>query len=412
MTLRRTAAFIDLGSVKIEVKEIPLSLRESYLGGRGIDIYLMYTMLKPHLDPWDPGNLLLIGAGILSGTPAPSAAGMIHVGGKLPLTGLAGSLSMGGFWGAELRFAGFDHLVITGKSSRPVYLWIHNREIEIRDAAPFWNADSLAVQDLIRDISDEENAQVMSVGKPGGDRGAPTDLRTDGEHCREAAELGILMLSKNLKAVAVRGTLPVEIKNPDKALQHLAELIDLSRLSADRGCPSLTERNDGSPEESPWLNLYHTLENVFGHSGVSPHDSAGEDTVRRIFRDECLHAVADALGIGGFPRGLLSPEMPAAGEVYSHFLAAVTGISSSPEELMRTGERIVTLERLFDIREGFSLADDGPFTYRHRCLPEFSPLLKPALARYNEIHGWDMHGRPQPDTLKRLGLDGELHRLL
>lgn len=323
MTLRRTAAFIDLGSVKIEVKEIPLSLRESYLGGRGIDIYLMYTMLKPDLDPWDPGNLLLIGAGILSGTPAPSAAGMIHVGGKLPLTGLAGSLSMGGFWGAELRFAGFDHLVITGKSSRPVYLWVHNREIEIRDAAPFWNADSLAVQDLIRDISDEENAQVMSVGKPGGDRGAPMDLRTDGEHCREAAELGMLMLSKNLKAVAVRGTLPVEIKNPDKALQHLAELIDLFRLSA-----------------------------------------------------------------------------------------AVTGISSSPEELMRTGERIVTLERLFDIREGFSLADDGLFAYRHRRLPEFSPLLKPALARYNEIHGWDMHGRPQPDTLKRLGLDGELHRLL
>lgn len=210
MTLQRKVALVDLGSGNSEVKEIPQPLLEKYVGGRGIDMYLLSQMLGPGLDPWDAGNLFLIGAGLLAGAPAPLAAGMIHVGGKLPLTGVAGSLAMGGFLGAELRFAGFGHVVIRGMAAHPVYLWIHNGQVGIEDATPFWDADSLDAQIIIRNLLGEGNAQVMAVSARGPDILSSTDLRTDGKHCRKASEFGMLMRSKNLKAVAVRGPVGIE----------------------------------------------------------------------------------------------------------------------------------------------------------------------------------------------------------
>lgn len=315
MALPRKAAFVDLGSGRVEVREIPRPLRESFLGGRGIDMHLLYHLTETNLDTWDPGNILVLGAGVLAGTPAPLAAGAIHIGGRLPLTGLAGSLILGGFFGAELRFAGFDHLVIRGRAEGPVYLSVQDGKIETCDAAPFWDEDSLGAQGVIRDTLGEDNAQVLSVGTPG-DGPTPLELRADAVHCREASELGLLMKSKNLKAVAVRGTMPIEIEDPDKALRCLGELMVHSPL----------------PDAA---------------------DQSGRDIIQKIYEDECLQALIDSLGIMKCSSDLLSPEMQ-QWELYGLLLEAVTGLRCRPSELMRTGERIFNQEQLFNIREGFT----------------------------------------------------------
>src|SRR4030043_1631495 len=137
MALNRKLAIIDLSTGKIEVKPIPISIRKKFLGGRGLDAYLLYNHLKPGIDPLSPDNVALVSAGVLVGTLA-SASARTHVMGKSPLTNFLGSTNMGGFFAPELRWAGFDHLLIKGKAPKPVYLWIHNGEIEIRDAANLW----------------------------------------------------------------------------------------------------------------------------------------------------------------------------------------------------------------------------------------------------------------------------------
>src|SRR4030042_5489895 len=128
MALNRKIAYIDLASGTIETKPIPLQIRKKYLGGRGLDAYLLYNHTEAGVDALGPGNALLISAGILGATLA-SATERTHVCAKSPLTGFFASTHMGGFSAPELRWAGFDHLVIKGKAEKPVYLWIHNGEI-------------------------------------------------------------------------------------------------------------------------------------------------------------------------------------------------------------------------------------------------------------------------------------------
>ena len=117
MSLSRKIAFVDLTTGKIETKPIPKELRRKFLGGRGLDMYLLYKHTKPGVDPLGPDNVALISAGLLVGTLA-SASSRTHVGGKSPLTGYVGSANVGGFFGPEMRLAGFDHLVIRGKAEK------------------------------------------------------------------------------------------------------------------------------------------------------------------------------------------------------------------------------------------------------------------------------------------------------
>jgi aldehyde:ferredoxin oxidoreductase len=134
MALNRKIAYINLSNGEVETAPIPLEMRRLYLGGRGMDMYLLYNHTKQGIDPLGPDNVLLVSAGVLVGTLA-SASARTHVAAKSPLTGFVGSSNMGGFFAPELRWAGFDHLVIKGKAKKPVYLWINDGEIEIRDAS-------------------------------------------------------------------------------------------------------------------------------------------------------------------------------------------------------------------------------------------------------------------------------------
>jgi len=166
MALNRKIAYIDLSSGTIESRPIPLEIRRKYLGGRGLDAYLLYNHTEAGVDPLGPDNALLISAGILGGTLA-SATARTHVCAKSPLTGFFGSANMGGFFAPELRWAGFDHLVIKGKAEKPVYLCIHDGQIEIRDAANLWGLNVHQTQRAIRAELGDEDVKCAVIGPAG-----------------------------------------------------------------------------------------------------------------------------------------------------------------------------------------------------------------------------------------------------
>ena len=224
MALNRKIAYIDLSSGKIETKPIPLEIRKMFLGGRGLDMYLMYNHIKPGIDPLGPDNVALVSAGILVGTLA-SASARTHVGGKSPLTGFVGSANMGGFFAPEMRWAGFDHLVIKGKAAKPVYLWIHNGQIEIRDGSNVWGKDVHETQEVIREELGDSDVKILTIG-PAGERLVRfANVMTEIKNAGGRTGMGALLGSKNLKAIAVRGTMDIKIAHPSEALEYNRRII-------------------------------------------------------------------------------------------------------------------------------------------------------------------------------------------
>jgi aldehyde:ferredoxin oxidoreductase len=187
-------------------------------------MYLLYNHLEPGVDPLGPDNVLTVSAGLLVGTPA-SASARTHVGAKSPLTGFIGSSNMGGFFAPELRWAGFDHLVIRGKVDAPVYLWIHDGEIEVRDGEHLWGEDIPTTQELIREDLGDPEVQVMCIGVAGENLVRFSNVMTGVKNAAGRTGMGAVMGSKNLKAIAVRGTMDLEISFPEEALEYNANLI-------------------------------------------------------------------------------------------------------------------------------------------------------------------------------------------
>lgn len=217
--LNRKIAYINLSTGEIRDAPIPERIRQLYLGGRGLSVYLLFNHLEPGTDPLSPGNPLLIGAGLLSGGPAPGGS-RTDIAAKSPLTGLLGNSNMGGFFSPELRFAGFDHLVIKGKSEKPVYLWISDGNIEIRDASHLWGKDTFETPSIIRHELGDEDIKVLCIGVAGENLVKFANVRTGLKNSGGRTGMGAVMGSKRLKAVAVRGTLDLTVKYPEKALQY------------------------------------------------------------------------------------------------------------------------------------------------------------------------------------------------
>ncbi|TET47101.1 aldehyde ferredoxin oxidoreductase [candidate division TA06 bacterium] len=224
MPFDKKIAYIDLTSGKVEVKPIPPELRELYLGGRGLDVYLLYNHLKAGTNPLSPRNVMVVSAGFLGATLA-SASARCHVAARSPLTGFLGSSNMGGFFGPELRWAGFDHLVIKGRAKNPVYLWINNGSIEVRDASHLWGMNSYDTQDSLREELRDEEIQIMCIGQAGENLVRFANVRTGRKNAGGRTGMGAVMGSKNLKAIAVRGTMDVKIAHPEEALKYNNEVV-------------------------------------------------------------------------------------------------------------------------------------------------------------------------------------------
>ena len=225
MPLNRKIAYIDLTTGDIQTKPIPLEARKKFLGGRGLDAYLLYNHTEKGCDPLGPKNTLIISGGILTATCA-SATARTHVMAKSPLTGLLGSANMGGFFAPEMAWAGFHHLVIKGKAKHPVYIHIHNGEIKIRDARDIWGQSVADAQWAIRDDLGDQEVKSCVCGPAGENLVRFANVMTGIKNSGGRTGMGCVMGSKNLKAVAVRGTMDIKIARPMEALEYNKRFID------------------------------------------------------------------------------------------------------------------------------------------------------------------------------------------
>ena len=225
MPLKRKIAYIDLTTGDIQTKPIPLEARKKFLGGRGLDAYLLYNHTKKGCDPLGPDNTLIISGGILTATCA-SATARTHVMAKSPLTGLLGSANMGGFFAPELAWAGFHHLVIKGKAKHPVYLYVHNGKIEIRDARGIWGQSATDSQWAIREDLGDQEVKSCVCGPAGENLVRFANVMTGIKNSGGRTGMGCVMGSKNLKAVAARGTMDIKIARPAEALEYNKRFID------------------------------------------------------------------------------------------------------------------------------------------------------------------------------------------
>jgi aldehyde:ferredoxin oxidoreductase len=176
-----------------------------YVGGAGFIAYFLLKEVPPGTDPLGPENRLIFACGPLTGTPL-AGSGRNAIGARSPLTGAMGESDVGGFWGAELKAAGFDALVIQGIAASPVYLWVHNGEAEIRDAGHLWGLENKETHAAIQQELGEKRARIALCGPAGEKLVRYAAIVADLKHVAGRSGLGAVMGSKNLKAVAVRGT--------------------------------------------------------------------------------------------------------------------------------------------------------------------------------------------------------------
>jgi len=629
MALNRKIAYVDLATREIRTAPIPVEMRKLYLGGRGLDAYLLYNHLQADIEALGPANVLTVSAGLLTGTLA-SASARTHIGAKSPLTGVIGSSNMGGFFGPELRFAGFDHLVVKGKAAGPAYLWIHDGEIEIREADHLWGQDIPTTQELIWEELRDPEVKVLCIGVAGENLVRFANVMTGLKDAAGRTGMGAVMGSKNLKAIAVRGTMDLEIRFPERALEYNSRLIEqigstkfaqtmqkwgtmfiygatnttglirtrnfqlnqqvggniecehieeysvgtagcygciihcrhkylikdgpfagtyaegpeytsqgafgtevgcnnfetilignhlvnkygldtletgsmiawamelyekgiltdkdtdglrlewgndeavlemvtriaqrkglgdilaegplraakrigqdslkyciqvkgMSNLHSDeRATPSLalgiatSTRGSDHLRSRPAIDLYHLpeplLRKIYG--GPKPYDgplssdyTSYVGKARMVQWQEMMYEAIDSTGICKYHTIFLSPNLIAFDEL-AQLIYYNTGLEFTPEEIWDIADRAYTLERLFNIREGRTRADDwlvdryfdeptpvGLPVVRGKCLDRVK--FKQMLDEYYELHGWDEDGVPRPETLQRLGLDGE-----
>jgi len=218
---------VDLTSGTVTVEEPGELVYRTYLGGGGLASYYLLKELKPGIDPLSADNILIFASSVISGVPI---AGMVRytVAAKSPLTGAYGEAEAGGFWGPELKFAGFDAVIVTGKAERPSYLWINDGTVEIRSAEKIWGMETGPAQEMIRDELGEKRARVAMIGPAGENLVRYACVVNELKHANGRTGMGAVMGSKNLKAVAVRGTKKMEIHDPEKFRElskNLTELI-------------------------------------------------------------------------------------------------------------------------------------------------------------------------------------------
>jgi len=216
-------ARIDLSSKTVKLEEPEEIVYRTYLGGGGLASYYLLRDLKPGIDPLSPDNILIFASSVISGAPI---AGMVRytVAAKSPLTGAYGEAEAGGFWGPELKFSGFDALIITGKSETPCYLWIHDGQIEIRSAEKIWGLETGPAQEMIRKEINEKRARIALIGPAGENRVRFACVVNELKHANGRTGMGAVMGSKLLKAIAVRGTKKMTSHDPDTLRELSKEL--------------------------------------------------------------------------------------------------------------------------------------------------------------------------------------------
>jgi aldehyde:ferredoxin oxidoreductase len=285
---------IDLTTGKIDRFEVPADWEHDYLGAASLAARMLYEQFTPELDSSSPDAPLLFLTGPLTGTGGP-AVGRFVICGKSPATGLWAESNCGGFWGPELRMAGFDGLWVTGKAEGPVYLWIEDGQVEIRDACHLWGMDTNQTQErIIAEIEGKPKPKVAVIG-PAGESNIPFALiLTDHGRVAGRTGMGAVMGAKNLKAVAVRGSGNIPIADPSFTglrleANHTLRDDNFTRAARETGSAGVADYADYLGEMPKKYFQQGTFDGVYNVTG----STMSETILKRV---SACHACVIACG--------------------------------------------------------------------------------------------------------------------
>ncbi|WP_022666936.1 aldehyde ferredoxin oxidoreductase family protein [Desulfospira joergensenii] len=204
---------IDLSHGSFEVLPVPDILKQDFIGGKGFGAKFLYDRVSPGTNPLGRDNLLMFMTGPLTGTLAPAMRGCVVT--KSPLTGLFLDSYFGGSLSPEIKYAGYDGIIITGKAEHPSYIWINDDKIEIKDGRHLWGKDTLAANHMIKKELGDDSLKIATIGQAGENQVLFSLICC--EYNRQAGRggAGAVMGSKNLKAIAVKGSNPVRVHDPE-----------------------------------------------------------------------------------------------------------------------------------------------------------------------------------------------------
>ena len=291
---------VDLTSGRIDKFIVPPDWERDYIGGASLAARLLYSTLTPDVDALTPEAPLLFLNGPLSGTLGPTV-GRFVICGRSPATGLWAEANCGGFWGPELRFAGWDGVWAVGRAEKPVYLWVNGDQVELRDATEVWGQDTYETQETVKRQVSALGTRVACIG-PAGENGVLfSGIFCD--HGRTAARtgLGAVMGSKNLKAIAVKGTGKIPLAD---APAYNVIRSDANRaLKGDNQTRVLTELGtSGVTDYADYLGsmpkMYYTLGEISDVDKVSGMSMAETILVGKSACHGCVIACGRVVNLG------------------------------------------------------------------------------------------------------------------
>jgi aldehyde:ferredoxin oxidoreductase len=210
---------IDLSKNKVDV-ESTAKYSEMFLGGRGTNQWILLNEVHPKVKALDPDNYLIFGAGRLAGTLTPGAC-RLNIDSKNVFTGGIGSSNIGGHFASEMKFAGFDHIVIKGKAKRPVYILIKDDRIEIADAMHLWGKTTSGMEITLKESLGEEDIPILGIGPAGENLVSAACILSNTWRAAARCGLGAIMGSKNLKAIVVKGSKAIKVGDPMRFMQSV-----------------------------------------------------------------------------------------------------------------------------------------------------------------------------------------------
>ncbi len=231
---------INLTDKRVTKEPLDVDAAKKFIGGRGLGSYYLAKEIDPRVKPLSPENKLILATGPLTGTIAP-ASGRFMVITKSPLTEAIACSNAGGFWGAELKFAGYDMVIIEGKAEKPVYVFISDDQVEIRPADTHWGRLVSETTDAILEEIGEPDAKVLTIGPAGENLSPIAAVMNDRYRAAGRSGVGAVMGSKNLKAIVIRGSKKVKVADPEGMKGFVNTLLKVIRENpvTGQGLPQL-----------------------------------------------------------------------------------------------------------------------------------------------------------------------------
>jgi aldehyde:ferredoxin oxidoreductase len=261
---------VDLSDGSLRTERLDENFARLYIGGRGFTARMQYDLIAPTVDPLGPDNVFIIAPGPLTGTPVASTS-RFTVGARSPLTGILGDANSGGMWGAVLKRAGYDMVVLRGRAPNPVYLWIDGDQVAVRDARHLWGMDTRQTWDTLK-AELGRAVSIACIGPAGENLVRFSGLVENTEHVAARSGMGTVLGSKNVKALAVRGTGAVPLTEPGAFKELSDQLAEILRKDK-RSSSELLEYG------TTYLMNHHGAIGCLNTNNYTGGDFAGQDDI-------------------------------------------------------------------------------------------------------------------------------------